>query len=51
MLADRMSAYTQWDMDLAHALHQEWERGKQCLGAGIEGAGRFASGEGRGGVF
>ena len=51
MLADRMSAYTQWDMDLPHALHQEWERGKQCLGDGIEGAGRFASGEGRGGVF
>ena len=51
MLADRMSAYTQWDMDLPHALHQEWERGKHCIGAGIEGAGRFTSGEGRGGVF
>jgi enoyl-CoA hydratase len=51
MLADRMSAYKQWDMDLPHALHQEWERGKQCLSVGIEGAGRFASGEGRGGKF
>ena len=51
MLADRMSAYRQWDMDLPHALHQEWERGKQCLSDGIEGAGRFASGEGRRGVF
>ena len=51
MLADRMSAYTQWDLDLPHALHQEWERGKHCIGAGIEGAGRFATGEGRSGVF
>lgn len=51
MLADRLSAYTQWGMDLPRALHQEWERGKQCIGAGIEGAGRFASGEGRGGKF
>ncbi len=51
MLADRMSAYTQWDMDLPHALHQEWERGKQCLADGVEGAGRFASGAGRNGVF
>ena len=51
MLADRMSAYTQWDLDLPHALHQEWERGKHCIGAGIQGAGRFATGEGRSGVF
>ncbi len=51
MLADRMSAYTQWDMDLPNALHQEWERGKQCLGDGIEGAGRFASGAGRHGAL
>ena len=51
MLADRVSAYMQWDMDLPHALHQEWERGKQCLGVGIEGAERFASGAGRHGRF
>jgi enoyl-CoA hydratase len=51
MLADRMSAYTQWDMDLPNALHQEWERGKQCLSVGIEGAGRFASGAGRHGAL
>ncbi len=51
MLADRMSAYTQWDMDLPHALHQEWERGKGCLGDGVAGAARFAGGVGRHGVF
>jgi enoyl-CoA hydratase len=51
MLADRMSAYTQWSMDLPHALHQEWQRGKSCIEDGIQGAGRFAAGEGRGGVF
>ena len=51
MRADRMSAYTQWDMPLPQALHQEWERGKQCIGEGIQGAARFASGQGRHGVF
>ena len=51
MLADRLSAYTQWDLDLPHALHQEWERGKRCIGDGIEGAARFSAGEGRHGKF
>ena len=51
MLADRLSAYTQWDMDLPHALQQEWERGKGCLGDGVEGAARFADGVGRHGAF
>ena len=51
MLADRMSAYIQSSMDLPRALHQEWERGKACLAQGIEGAGRFAAGEGRHGKF
>ena len=51
MLADRLSAYTQWDMDLPHALQQEWERGKGCLGDGVEGAARFAGGVGRHGAF
>jgi enoyl-CoA hydratase len=51
MLADRMSAYTQWDLDLPHALHQEWERGKSCITDGVEGAVRFAGGEGRHGGF
>jgi enoyl-CoA hydratase len=51
MNADRMSAYTQWDLPLPQALHQEWERGKHCIGEGLQGAGRFAAGEGRHGRF
>ncbi|NDP38611.1 MAG: crotonase/enoyl-CoA hydratase family protein [Rhodoferax sp.] len=51
MLADRMSAYTQWDLPLPHALHQEWERGKQCIDDGLQGAVRFAAGGGRHGEF
>jgi len=47
MLADRMSAYTQWDLPLPQALHQEWERGKQCIDDGLQGAVRFAAGGGR----
>ena len=51
MNADRMSAYQQWDLPLHHALHQEWLRGKECIGLGLQGAGRFADGEGRHGDF
>jgi len=51
MLADRASAYAQWDLELPHALHQEWERGKDCIAAGLEGAARFAAGAGRHGKF
>ncbi|RYX89731.1 MAG: crotonase/enoyl-CoA hydratase family protein [Comamonadaceae bacterium] len=51
MLADRMSAYRQWDLPVEDALHQEWERGKHCIADGVAGAGRFASGEGRHGKF
>ena len=51
MNADRMSAYAQWDLPLAEALHQEWERGKHRIGDALEGAGRFAAGEGRHGRF
>jgi enoyl-CoA hydratase len=51
MLADRMSAYAQADLPLAQALHQEWERGRLCLGQALEGAARFAAGEGRNGRF
>lgn len=47
MLADRRSAYAQWNLPLPQALHQEWERGKQCIGEGLQGAQRFASGAGR----
>ncbi|MDO9196544.1 crotonase/enoyl-CoA hydratase family protein [Rhodoferax sp.] len=51
MRADRMSAYTQWDLPLPQALHQEWERGKQCIDEGLQGAARFAAGGGRHGKF
>jgi enoyl-CoA hydratase len=51
MLADRLSAYAQWSMDLPHALHQEWERGKLCIGDGLQGAARFSAGAGRHGKF
>ena len=51
MLADRISAYTQWSLDLPHALHQEWERGKLCIGEGLQGAARFSAGAGRHGKF
>ena len=51
MNADRMSAYRQWELPMAQALHQEWERGKHRIGDGFEGAARFAGGEGRGGRF
>ena len=51
MLADRASAYAQWDLPLPEALHQEWTRGKACIAQGIEGAQRFVDGAGRGGKF
>lgn len=51
MNADRASAYAQWDLPLAQALHQEWERGKHCIGEGLQGATRFAGGVGRHGKF
>lgn len=43
MLADRMSAYCQWDLPL----QQEWPRGKQFLGDAPESTGQFAAGVGR----
>jgi enoyl-CoA hydratase len=46
-----MSAYAQGSLPLAEALHQEWERGKRCIAEGLEGAARFAAGEGRHGKF
>ena len=51
MLADRASAYAQWDLPMADALHQEWERGRECIADGLQGAGRFAAGAGRHGKF
>ena len=47
LLADRASAYAQWDLPLPQALHQEWERGKTCLDDALQGAARFAAGAGR----
>lgn len=51
MLADRASAYAQWDLDMPQALQQEWERGKACIATGLQGATRFAAGAGRHGQF
>ncbi|HVE54594.1 MAG TPA: crotonase/enoyl-CoA hydratase family protein [Ramlibacter sp.] len=51
MLADRMNADPQWDKPLPEALHGEWERSKARIPDALQGAGRFASGEGRHGKF
>jgi len=51
MLADRESAYTQWDLPLGEALQQEWQRGKARIPDALEGAQRFAAGAGRHGAF
>ncbi len=51
MLADRQSAYTQWDLPLPQALKQEWDRGRECIGEGLQGSARFAGGQGRHGKF
>ncbi|NPC55700.1 crotonase/enoyl-CoA hydratase family protein [Caenimonas soli] len=51
MLADRMNAYQQWDLPLPEALRLEWERSKHRIADGLEGATRFAGGEGRHGKF
>jgi enoyl-CoA hydratase len=47
MLADRMSAYLQHDLDLDAALAKELELGSRALAEAVEGAGRFAGGAGR----
>lgn len=49
--ADRMNAYEQWGKPLPEALHAEWERSKPRIADGLEGAARFAGGEGRHGKF
>jgi enoyl-CoA hydratase len=51
MRADRMNAYAQWGKPLPQALHGEWERSKARIADGLEGAARFAAGEGRHGKF
>ena len=50
MLADRASAYAQWNLTVPQALHQEWQRGKACIGDALEGAARFTAGAGRHGA-
>jgi len=50
MLADRASAYAQWDLPLAEALRREGRRGAPVIAAeGEAGARRFVAGAGRGG--
>jgi enoyl-CoA hydratase len=51
MLSDRMNAYEQWDLPLHQALRLEWERSKHRIADALEGAARFAGGEGRHGRF
>lgn len=52
MRADRLSAYQQWNCDLADALRAEGEGGETPLAAeGLAGAGRFSEGAGRGGAL
>lgn len=49
--ADRESAFHQWDLPLGEALQQEWQRGKLRIPDALDGATRFAQGEGRHGTF
>jgi enoyl-CoA hydratase len=49
--ADRESAYAQWDLPEGEALQQEWQRGKARIPDALDGAQRFAAGEGRHGQF
>jgi enoyl-CoA hydratase len=51
MRADRESALRQWDPPLGEALQQEWQRGKARIPDALDGATRFASGQGRHGQF
>src|SRR5690606_35239966 len=52
MRNDRLSAYEQWDLDLDAALAHEFQYGLRSLAAGaVDGAQRFAGGEGRHGKF
>jgi enoyl-CoA hydratase len=52
MLADRQSAYRQWDLPLAEALQQEGANGVAIVESeGVAGAARFVDGAGRHGAF
>lgn len=52
-LNDRMNAYAQWDLTLSEAMAREFEQGLAVIQSGesLEGAGRFAQGEGRSASF
>jgi enoyl-CoA hydratase len=51
--SDRLSAYQQWPQDLSGALLNETRLGMETIASGetLEGAQRFARGEGRHGSF
>lgn len=51
--SDRLSSYRQWDGDLDEAMAYETEVGLASVASGetVEGAARFAAGEGRHGAF
>ena len=51
--SDRLSSYDQWGLGLDDALAQELRRGAEIIfgGESLEGASRFADGEGRHGAF
>ncbi|HEX2038774.1 MAG TPA: crotonase/enoyl-CoA hydratase family protein [Acidimicrobiales bacterium] len=53
MRSDRRSSYEQWDRSLKDALARETELGLGVVASGetVEGASRFAAGEGRHGAF
>lgn len=51
MRADRVSAIRQWSLGPEAALANEWRSAETFRKEGREGAGRFASGKGRGGDF
>lgn len=51
MLSDRRSARSQHGLTERDALRQEWRNSKAEVAIGIQGAGRFAGGKGRGGDF
>ena len=49
MRSDRLSSYEQWSLPLAEAIRNEFRRGMQVIDSGetVEGARRFAAGQGR----
>ncbi|MCB0967235.1 MAG: enoyl-CoA hydratase, partial [Ilumatobacter sp.] len=53
MRSDRRSSYEQWGMSVDDALANETRLGLQVIASGetLEGASRFAGGEGRHGQF